>query len=177
MPATSTRSNEGRRQKAKGGKRQTACEPRRLLTFTFCLLPFAFLAACAAKARGPLAYVTNERDGTITVIDTARDEVVARLKTAEPSTGRVRLTPDGKKAVVGSDSATKVSVFDVQARRLTAEVETGATHKVITVSGDGRRAFLTNPDAVSVTVVDILAGKRVAAFRTGKKPDGIAWAD
>lgn len=113
----------------------------------------------------------------LAVIDTARDEVVARLQTAEPNTGRVRLTPDGKKAVVGSDSSTKVSVFDVQTRRLTGEIETGARHKVITVSGDGRRAFLTNPDDDSVSVVDIALGRQVAVFRTGKKPDGIAWAD
>lgn len=113
----------------------------------------------------------------LAVIDTARDEVVARLKTAEATTGRVRLTPDGKRAVLGSDAATKISVFDVQTRRLISEIETDAQHKVITVSGDGRRAFLTNPDADSVTVVDIAAGKQLATFRTGKKPDGIAWAD
>lgn len=113
----------------------------------------------------------------VTVIDTARDEVIARLKTAEPNVGRIRLTPDGKKAVLGSGNSTKVSVFDVQTRRLTVEIETGARHKVITVSGDSRRAFLTNPADNSVTVVDIVAGKQVATFRTGKTPDGIAWAD
>jgi DNA-binding beta-propeller fold protein YncE len=113
----------------------------------------------------------------VAVIDTARDEVVARLKTFEPSTGRVRLTPDGRKAVVGSDAANKVSVFDVRTRQLVAEIETGAKHKVIAVSGDGRRAFLTNPDDDSVTVVDLALGRQVATFRTGRKPDGIAWAD
>ncbi|HWT04011.1 MAG TPA: YncE family protein [Pyrinomonadaceae bacterium] len=113
----------------------------------------------------------------LAVIDTARDEVIARLKTSEPTTGRVRLTPDGRRAVVGSDSSTKVSVFDVRTRRLTAEIETGTPHKVISVSGDGRRAFLTNPDDDSVTVLDLVAGKKVATIRTGRKPDGIAWAD
>jgi DNA-binding beta-propeller fold protein YncE len=112
----------------------------------------------------------------VTVIDTARDEVIARLKTTEPNVGRIRLTPDGKRAVLGSNNSTKVSVFDVQTRRLTGEIETGARHKVITISGDSRRAFLTNPGANSVTVVDIVAGRQVATFRTGKTPDGIAWA-
>jgi DNA-binding beta-propeller fold protein YncE len=113
----------------------------------------------------------------LAVIDTARDEVIARLKTAEPSAGRIRLTPDGRRAVVGPDTSNKVSVFDVRNRRLALEIVTGASHKVITVSGDGRRAFLTNPDEDSVTVIDIVAGRQLTTFRTGKKPDGIAWAD
>lgn len=113
----------------------------------------------------------------VAIIDTARDEVIERLKTAEPNTGRIRLTPDGRKAVLGSDASNKVSVFDVRTRRLTFEIETGAKHKVITVSRDSRRAFLTNPEDNSVTVVDIVAGRHVTTFRTGKTPDGIAWAD
>lgn len=113
----------------------------------------------------------------VAVIDTARDEVVARLKTNEPNVGRIRLTPDGKKAVLGPDSSNKVSVFDVRTRRLTVEIETGGGHKVITVSGDSRRAFLTNPNDNSVTVVDLSAGRQVTTFRTGKTPDGIAWAN
>lgn len=113
----------------------------------------------------------------VAVIDTATDEVIARLKTAEPNVGRIRLTPDGRRAVVGPGSSNKVSVFDVRTRRLAVEIETGAAHKVITVSGDSRRAFLTNPDENSVTVIDLVAGKQIATFRTGKKPDGIAWAD
>lgn len=112
----------------------------------------------------------------LSVIDTARDEVVARIKTAEPGTGRVRLTPDGRRAVVGSDGGTKVSIYDVRTRQLTAEVETGAKHKVIAVSGDGRRAFLTNPEENSVSVVDLAAGRHVATIKTGRTPDGIAWA-
>ena len=112
----------------------------------------------------------------VTIIDTASDEVIARLKTTEPNVGRIKLTPDGKKAVVGSVNSNKVSVFDVKTRRLTGEIETGARHKVITVSRDNRRAFLTNPGDNSVTVIDLVVGRHVATFRTGKTPDGIAWA-
>jgi len=112
----------------------------------------------------------------LSVIDTARDEGIARIKTAEPSTGRVRLTPDGRRAVVGSGSGTKVSIYDVRTRQLAAEIETNAKHKVVTVSGDGRRAFLTNPEDNSVSVVDLKAARHVATFKTGRTPDGIAWA-
>ncbi|HEX8746750.1 MAG TPA: hypothetical protein VF717_06080 [Pyrinomonadaceae bacterium] len=113
--------------------------------------------------------------GGLAVIDTATDEVIARVKTSEAETGRIRLTSDGKRIVVALTK--KVAVFDVETRRLISESELGSSPKVLTLSGDNRRAFLTNPDDNSVSVVDIVAGKQLAAFQTGKKPDGLGWAN
>jgi DNA-binding beta-propeller fold protein YncE len=113
--------------------------------------------------------------GDLAVIDTATDEVIARIKTSEAETGRIRLTSDGKKAVVALSK--KVVVFDVKTRRLINETELGSSPKVLTLSNDNRRAFLTNPDDNSVSVVDIVAGKQLTTFQTGKKPDGIGWAN
>jgi len=112
----------------------------------------------------------------IAVIDTKTDEVIARIKTTEPEAGRIRLTPDGKKAVAGMDSK-KLLVFDVKCRQLDRVIELNARPKVVTVSADGRRAFATNPGESSVSVVDLVIGKLVATFQTGKTPDGIAWVD
>lgn len=113
--------------------------------------------------------------GDLAVIDTATDEVIARVKTSEAETGRIRLTSDGKRIVVALSK--RVAVFDVGTRRLISETELGSSPKVLTLSGDNSRAFLTNPDDNSVSVVDIVAGKQLNAFQTGKKPDGIGWAN
>ena len=110
----------------------------------------------------------------LTVIDTAADEVTFTVKTPEADTGRIRLTADGKRVVVAL--LKKLAVFDAKTRRLISETELGANPKVLTLSGDGRHAFLTNPADNSVSVVDIVAGKLLATFQTGKKPDGIGWA-
>lgn len=113
--------------------------------------------------------------GDLAVIDTSTDEVVARVKTSEAETGRIRLTSDGKKVVVALSK--RLAVFDARTHRLIAEAELSSTPKVLTLSGDNRRAFLTNPDDNSVSVVDIVAGKQLTTFQTGKKPDGIGWAN
>jgi DNA-binding beta-propeller fold protein YncE len=113
--------------------------------------------------------------GDLAVIETATDKIIARIKTSEVETGRIRLTSNGKKAVVAL--AKKLVVFDVKTRRLISEIELGASPKVLTLSGDNRRAFLTNPDDNSVSVVDIIGGKQLTTFQTGKKPDGIGWAN
>ena len=113
--------------------------------------------------------------GDLAVIDTTKDEVVARIKTSEAETGRIKLTSDGKKLVVALSK--KLAVYDVTTHRLLSETELIATPKVLTVSGDNRRALLTNPDDNSVSIVDIVSGRQVGTFRTGKKPDGIGWAN
>lgn len=119
---------------------------------------------------GKQVWVTG-RD--LKVIDTTTDQIIHTIKTPEPGTGRLRLTSDGKKAVVGLSK--KVVVYNVKTHSLLNEIEIGGDPKVMTLSSDNRRAFLTNPNANSVSVVNIISGKKLAEFQTGKKPDGIGW--
>ncbi|MDQ3714060.1 MAG: hypothetical protein M3388_17835 [Acidobacteriota bacterium] len=111
----------------------------------------------------------------IKIIDTATDKIIYTVKTPVADTGRIRLTSDGKKAVVAL--LKKIVVYDVKTRRLISETELGASPKVLTLSSNNRRAFLTNPDDDSVSVVDIIQGKQMTTFQTGNKPDGIGWVD
>src|SRR5689334_15181309 len=60
------------------------------------LLLFALMSCSCTKPAGPLAFVTNERDGTITVIDTASDRVYSTLKVGGRLRG-IRLSPDRSK--------------------------------------------------------------------------------
>ena len=112
--------------------------------------------------------------GDLAVIDTTTDEVVARIKTSEAETGRIRLSSDGKRLVVALSK--KLAVYDVKTRNLINETELSSSPKVLTLSGDNRRALLTNPADNSVSVVDIIAGKQLTTFPTGTKPDGIGWS-
>lgn len=106
----------------------------------------------------------------LAMIDTATHRVTT-IKTSESETGRVRLTPDGKKLIVALSK--KIAIYDAKTQRLIAEADLGASPKVLTVSRG--RAYLTNPVANSVSVVDLSSGKQLTSFQTGKKPDGIGW--
>jgi DNA-binding beta-propeller fold protein YncE len=112
--------------------------------------------------------------GDLAVIDTRTKEVVARVKTPDAETGRLRITSDGKKVVVAL--AKKLAVFDARTRKLIGEAALSVVPKVLTLSGDGRHAFLTNPGDHSMTVVDLRTLRQVKTVATGRKPDGIAWA-
>ena len=71
--------------------------------------------------------------GDLAVIDTSKDEVVARIKTSEAETGRIRITSDGRKLVVAL--AKKLAVYDTKTHRLINETELSASPKVLTLSG------------------------------------------
>ncbi len=111
----------------------------------------------------------------LTIIDTATDRIITTIKTPEADTGRIRLTPNGKKAVVALRK--KIVVYNVKDRRFISEIELRANPKVLTLSSDNRHTFLTNPGDNSVSVVDIITGKQLTTFQTGKKPDGIGWGN
>lgn len=135
-------------------------------------LPFDFpVYGIDVTPDGRQVWITG-RD--VVVIDTATDTVLATVPAPERDTGRIRLTPDGRTAVVAL--ARSLAVFDVPTRRLLRVAGLGAEPKVLTLSADGRRAFLSNPDADSVSVVDLAEGRQVGTFATGKKPDGLGWA-
>ena len=112
--------------------------------------------------------------GDLAVIDTRTQEIVARVKTAEAETGRLRITGDGRKVVLALEKS--LVVLDARTRRELGTVALPVVPKVLTLSGDGKRAFLTNPDDHSMTIVDLESLRLVKTVPTGKKPDGIAWS-
>ena len=69
-----------------------------------------------------------------------------------------------------------VEVYDLATGRLLQATTLPASPKVMVLSSDGRRAYLTNPEDHSATIVDLEAGRVLATLKTGRRPDGIAWA-
>ena len=171
---------KGKRQKTKG-KREDALRARSFfLIFAFCLLPLAFLGACASR-RGPLAYVTNERDGTVTVIDTAGDRVVETWRIGGRLRG-VRLSADGRTVYVASSTPSgksydarenHVAAIDAGTGEVSQKYEVGTDPEQLAVLPDGSRLYASNEDAGTATVVDIKTGKALATLVVGIEPEGV----
>jgi YVTN family beta-propeller protein len=60
-----------------------------------CVVSALCLIACSRKPAGPLAYVTNERDGTISVIDLTSNRLVSTIILGARPRG-IQLGPDKK---------------------------------------------------------------------------------
>jgi YVTN family beta-propeller protein len=140
-----------------------------------------FLTACAGKPRGPLAYVSNERDGTITVIDTSTDAVVDTIKVGARARG-VRLSPDGRRVYVAlstpsgreyKDGDNKIAAVDVESGQVVASYDVGSDPEQLAVSRDGRLLYASNENAGTASVTDVESGRLLSTLTVGIEPEGV----
>jgi PQQ-dependent catabolism-associated beta-propeller protein len=137
------------------------------------------LLACSAY--GARLYVTNERDGTLQVIDTATDRVIATARIADRPRG-LTLSPDGKRVYLavswwrdGKRPRTgKERILALDARTLKAvrEYPAGTDPECVAVSPDGKRLYLSNEDAGTASIIDTASGRHVATLIVGTEPEG-----
>ena len=145
------------------------------------IISLQFLAACARKPQGPLAYVSNERDGTITVIDTNADRVVETIKAGARARG-IRLSPDGRRVYVAlstpsgkdyNEADNHIAAIDRASGKVVATYNVGTDPEQLAVSRDGRRLYASNEDAGTASVTDIETGRLIATLVTGIEPEGV----
>src|SRR5947208_9647303 len=125
---------------------------RLIATFTF-ILALLLCCSCSKEPEGARAFVSNERDGTITVINTATDKVVQTIQVGARPRG-IRLSPDGKllyvalsypsNSRVGED---KIAAIDTESGKVVAKYDAGTDPEQFALSLDGTRFYIANEDA------------------------------
>jgi YVTN family beta-propeller protein len=78
----------------------------------------------AISPDGRWVYLTNGRGGTLSIIDTARDSIVASLRVGTRPWG-VAVTPDGKKIYTANGPSNDVSVVDASSRTVLRHIPAG----------------------------------------------------
>jgi YVTN family beta-propeller protein len=111
------------------------------------------LAAWPAAAAASELYVTNTHSGTISVIDTTRDEVVATIPLGGGVPNRIVLTPDGKEAWAIHDKSRMISIVDVAARKVLRKVKIGEWPYNLTFTPDGRYCWVLDWGDVSKLLI------------------------
>ena len=107
--------------------------------------------------------------GQVWVIDTATDQVVARVPVGRHP-AHVVLTPDSRFAYVTNGGENTVSVVDTDTRHVVATIPVGAYPHGIRISPDGKQAYVANLKGGTVSVIDTEARKEVAQIPVGKGP-------
>ena len=129
----------------------------------------------AAQA-GPVAYVVNHGDGTVSVVDTTSNAVVGTVTVGqEPLACAVH--PAGTRAFVTNQTAPtgSVSVIDTAANGVVATVPLGNRPSGAAVKLPGDRLYVTNRDDKTVSVVDTATLAVVGdPIPVGNNPLGIA---
>lgn len=133
--------------------------------FARILVLLSALAASAAPAlaAGPKAYVGNFKDGTVSVIDTGTERVVATVPVAAGPDG-IMVAPGGRSVFVSGSGASTVSEIDASTDRVARNIDVGKGPQglamttdgkwlLVAVNGDDRVAFVdTTAHGVSATV-------------------------
>jgi YVTN family beta-propeller protein len=153
-------------------------------------LPLLLAASCAAQAGR--AYVSNEDGHTVTVIDTAKNEVVATIPVGKRPRG-IHLSHDGKTLYVALSGLPKcppsipdeecakldrdlkadgVAAVDTATMKVTKVFEAGSDPEQFDLAADGR-LYVANEDSATATVLDTKTGKIVARVPVGKEPEGV----
>ena len=144
------------------------------------LLAVAALSLCGcARSNGALAFVSNERDGTITVIDTTHDAVVSTIKVGGRLRG-IRLGADKKTIWVAisyptnqSQGEDKIAKLDTKGNVL-AKYEAGTDPENFVLNKDDSRLYIANEDAGTASVTDVSANRVIAIMAVGLEPEGAA---
>jgi YVTN family beta-propeller protein len=113
-------------------------------------------------SQGPLAYVTNQSDGTVSVIDTSSGNVVATIPlpciecTAAPA--GLAVTPNGKFVYVAIQNQGTVAVIDTSTNTVSVTIQLcsdcTSSPAGVAITPDGTRAYVTDTTRFAIEVID-----------------------
>jgi YVTN family beta-propeller protein len=153
-----------------------------------------FVAACVLplSAQAGRAYVSNEDEHTVTVIDTDKNVPVTTVQVGKRPRG-VQVSHDGATLYVALSGLPKcppsvpdeecekmerdlkadgIAAVDTKTLQVRKVYEAGSDPEQFDLSTDGR-LFVANEDSATATVIDLKSGKIIARVPVGKEPEGV----
>src|SRR5215468_11899972 len=117
-------------------------------------IPGALLyLAMAGQACAYLAFVSNEKSNTVSVIDTDKLEVVKTIKVGQRPRG-IAMTKDGKSVIVAVGDDDTIQVIDVKSLEVTGSLPSGPDPELFAFDPSGKLLYIANENDNTVTIVD-----------------------
>ena len=142
-------------------------------------------------ASGPRVYVSNEAEGSISVIDAASHRFLRSIPVGKRPRG-IRVSRDGSLVYValsgspaagpGVDesklpppdrAADGIGVVSTSDGKLLRVLESGTDPEQFALSRDEKRRFVAYEDAGQVSVVDVASGSVIKTIPVGEEPEGV----
>jgi YVTN family beta-propeller protein len=122
-------------------------------------------------------WAANSQDGTVSIVDVATKKVVDTINVQTKHSNRLKITPDGKLALISDPEGGSVLIVDTASHKVVKTLNVGRGAEGIQLQPDGARAYVALSEENSVAVVD-LKTLQVTGHITGLRgPDGMAWAE
>jgi YVTN family beta-propeller protein len=115
------------------------------------------------------AYITNEGDNTVSVIDTKTDKVIRTIPVGSEPYG-VAASRDGRKVYVANSASNTVSVINTATNKVRATIPVGTGPFGVAVTPDGSKAYVSNLDANTVSVINTATNMVTATIPVSATP-------
>jgi len=141
-------------------------------TSLFALAASAFVLAAPVSA-GPTAWVSNERDNTVTVVDLGAMEVIETIEVGQRPRGLV-FSRDFTRLYICASDDDSVQVMDVATRKVIHDLPSGDDPEFFDIHPNDRYLYIANEDDAITTVVDTESRSVIAQIDVGVEPEGMA---
>src|SRR6516165_10901685 len=119
-----------------------------------------------------LAYVSNEKGNSISVVDTDKMETVATIKTGQRPRG-IEVTPDGKFVIVALGDDDTIQMFDAKNFNEVGELPSGPDPEQFALDPAGKFLYVANENDAMVTIIDMAKRAAVGQVTVGTEPEGM----
>ena len=131
------------------------------------------LTLMATPAVADEIWVTNERDDTISVIDTDTLQVTRTIPVGERPRG-ITFAHDYSVVYVCASASNTVQVIDPDTGEILHDLPSGEDPEQFVLHPDGKHLYIANEDDAITTVVDVESRTVVAQISVGIEPEGMA---
>ncbi len=132
-----------------------------------------FIFVCySSLSLANLAYITNEKDNTVSVIDIDKKKVINTVKVGQRPRGII-LSNDGKLVLICTSDDDRVEVRDAKTMKLKFVLPSGPDPELMVMSPDDSTLYIANEDDAMVTVVDMRDKMIIDDIPVGVEPEGM----
>ena len=126
----------------------------------------------SSTADASKAYITNEKDNTLSVIDINKRKVVKTVEIGQRPRG-ITMTKDGKLVLICASDDDRVEVRDAETLKLKYHLPSGPDPELFVLSPDDSILYIANEDDAMVTVVDMNEKMIIDDIPVGVEPEGM----
>ncbi len=132
----------------------------------------ALAAGASAPAAAYTVYVSNEKDNTITVLDSKTMEVTDTIKVGAVRAG-ITVSHDGKFVYLCASDDDTIEVIDTATKQIVGTLPSGPDPELFVLSPDGNFLYVANEDDNLVTIIDLKSQSVVNEVPVGVEPEGM----
>ncbi|MGH7042631.1 MAG: PQQ-dependent catabolism-associated beta-propeller protein [Acetobacteraceae bacterium] len=127
----------------------------------------------AVPAMAATAYVSNEKDNTVSVIDLTTMKAVRTVPVGQRPRG-LALTRDGRRLLVSEGDSNRIEIFDTKDFKTIGVIDTPDPEFAALREQTDNPLYVSNENNALVTVWNIDTLKMIAQIPTGVEPEGMA---